>query len=148
MEKHFFMIIIERKGKLWQGEGAGSYWFHWGRALRMALTSSATAVRANSNWSWEQEAIHVRTENYLSHVTWGRCVRTKWYNIRTSWIKLLGSVIILCVSNLEFSNIIKNLCCNLIFHPITPSFYLSVTSGGDTAPSLSSGYWLQVGFEP
>lgn len=26
---------------------------HWGRALRMAFTSSATAVRANSNWSWE-----------------------------------------------------------------------------------------------
>lgn len=25
---------------------------HWGRALRMAFTSSATAVRANSNWSW------------------------------------------------------------------------------------------------
>lgn len=26
---------------------------HWGRALRMAFTSSATAVKANSNWSWE-----------------------------------------------------------------------------------------------
>lgn len=25
---------------------------HWGKALRMAFTSSATAVRANSNWSW------------------------------------------------------------------------------------------------
>lgn len=27
---------------------------HWGRALRMAFTSSATAVRANSNWSWRR----------------------------------------------------------------------------------------------
>lgn len=30
----------------------GSQGSHWGRALRMAFTSSATAVRANSNWSW------------------------------------------------------------------------------------------------
>lgn len=27
---------------------------HWGKALRMAFTSSATAVRANSNWSLER----------------------------------------------------------------------------------------------
>ena len=27
---------------------------HWGRALRMAFTSSATAVRANSNWRSEE----------------------------------------------------------------------------------------------
>lgn len=26
---------------------------HWGRAFKMAFTSSATAVRANSNWSWK-----------------------------------------------------------------------------------------------
>lgn len=35
--------------------GGGGWGLHWGRALRMALTSSATAVRANSNWSWKRE---------------------------------------------------------------------------------------------
>lgn len=33
---------------------------HWGRAFRMALTSSATAVRANSNWSYRgRERQHI-----------------------------------------------------------------------------------------
>lgn len=37
-------------------------WFHWGRALRMALTSSATAVKANSNWSWRQQETTSQSE--------------------------------------------------------------------------------------
>ena len=55
-------IIVQRKGKVrgrvWvrhTGSWAGSCWFHWGRALRMAFTSSATAVSANSNWSWKPQ---------------------------------------------------------------------------------------------
>lgn len=28
---------------------------HWGKALRMVFTSSATAVSANSNCSWRDE---------------------------------------------------------------------------------------------
>ena len=46
------------------GEGAdaglpteGPQGSHWGRALRMAFTSSATAVRANSNWSWGRAGV-------------------------------------------------------------------------------------------
>lgn len=52
------IIITEGAGAVRQTGGwSGSYWFHWGRALRMALTSSATAVRANSNWSWKKEEV-------------------------------------------------------------------------------------------
>lgn len=34
-----------------RGVHGGAQGAHWGRALRMAFTSSATAVSANSNWS-------------------------------------------------------------------------------------------------
>lgn len=46
----------------------GAPWAHWGRALRMAFTSSATAVRANSNWSWEgqREEGHGKAWSLLS----------------------------------------------------------------------------------
>lgn len=37
---------------VWGGGGSGLRWLHWGSAFRMAFTSSATAVSANSNCSW------------------------------------------------------------------------------------------------
>lgn len=55
------------QGSVRQTRGwSGSCCIHWGRALRMALTSSATAVRANSNWSWrEQERFKARYIVYI-----------------------------------------------------------------------------------
>lgn len=48
---HCFREEHAARSRGWRGESG----LHWGRALRMALTSSATAVRANSNWSWKPE---------------------------------------------------------------------------------------------
>lgn len=42
----------ETRGKVGAGGGGGGPRHHCGSAFRMAFTSSATAVRANSNWSW------------------------------------------------------------------------------------------------
>jgi hypothetical protein len=39
----------------WWGPASSSFSAYWGRAFRMAFTSSATAVSANSNCSWGRD---------------------------------------------------------------------------------------------
>lgn len=53
----------------------GPSWFHWGRALRMALTSSATAVKANSNWSWIQQETTIRQSEVANSKTYNEFFR-------------------------------------------------------------------------
>lgn len=47
---HTCIQRVSPRDCLWLSSAAG----HWGRAFKMAFTSSATAVSANSNWSWSQ----------------------------------------------------------------------------------------------